>query len=69
MCQYETKTKGGVTMSLQQFNLIRLLSNELGIYTQGELDAFKKHVKVRSNEGLIRNLCLYVANGWEVNFE
>lgn len=56
-------------MSLQQFNLIRLLSNEIGIYTQGELEAFKKHVKVRSNEGLVRNLCLYVANGWVVEFE
>lgn len=56
-------------MSLQKFNLIRVLSNELGIYTQGELEAFKKHVGVRSNEGLIKHLCLYVANGWEVNFE
>ena len=56
-------------MSLQQFNLIRLLSNELGIYTQGELDAFKKHVGVRSNQGLIKHLCLYVANGWVVEFE
>ena len=53
-------------MSLQQFNLIRLLSNELGIYTQGELEAFKKQVGVRSNQGLIKHLCLYVANGWEV---
>ena len=56
-------------MTLQQYNLIRLLSNELGIYTQGELVAFKNHVGVRSNEGLIRHLCLYIANGWEVNFE
>lgn len=56
-------------MSLQQFNLIRVLSNEIGIYTQGELEAFKKYVGVRSNEGLVRQLCLYVANGWEVEFE
>lgn len=74
MRQYVTLFKkhnkrGIIKMSIQQFNLIRVLSNELGIYTQGELEAFKKHVKVRSNEGLVRHLCLYVANGWTVEFE
>ena len=48
-------------MSRTQMLLVNLLCEKIGIKTLGDLDKFKKHAQVTSNDMLIRRLALWVA--------
>lgn len=50
-------------MSMQDLKLVRLLAEKIGIKTAGELEEFKRITEVKTNEGLIKRLALYVASG------
>ena len=48
-------------MSIKQMQLLKLLCEQIGINTVGELEAFKKKTKVTTNDALIKKLALCVA--------
>lgn len=48
-------------MSKQELILVRLLAEQIGIQTVGELEEFKQRTGATSNEMLIKRLALYVA--------
>ena len=50
-------------MSRRELVLVRLLAEELGINTVGELEEFKRVAEVTTNEMLLKRLALYVATG------
>lgn len=50
-------------MSKSELLLVRLLAEQIGIKTAGELDEFKRHTNAKTNELLIKRLALYVASG------
>lgn len=54
-------------MSIQEFNLLRALSERVGIKTAKDLERFKKQTGATSNNALIKRLCLYIASEtkWE----
>lgn len=54
-------------MSTKQFNLVIALAEIIGIKTAGELEEFKIHTGVKTNEQLIKRLALYV--GTNTTFE
>lgn len=54
-------------MTMQDMRLVRMLAERVGIKTVGELDEFKKHTGVKTNEQLIKRLALYV--GTNTTFE
>ena len=54
-------------MSTQDLQLVTMLAKRVGIKTVGELDEFKKHTGVTTNEQLIKRLALYV--GTNTTFE
>lgn len=49
-------------MSRNDFLLVRLLAEQIGIKTFGELEEFKRRTGVTTNEMLIKRLALYVAS-------
>ena len=49
-------------MSTRDLQLTMMLAERVGIKTVAELDAFKKHTGVKTNEQLIKRLALYVAS-------
>lgn len=48
-------------MSKKELDLVRLLAEQIGIKTVGELEEFKRRTDAKTNEALIRRLALYVA--------
>lgn len=49
-------------MSIKDLELVRLLSEKIGIKTLGQLEEFKRRTGATSNEMLIKRLALYVAS-------
>ena len=54
-------------MTMQDMRLVRMLAERVGIKTVGELEQFKKHTGVKTNDQLIKRLALYV--GTNTTFE
>lgn len=50
-------------MSRRELNLVRLLAEEIGIKTVGELEEFKEHTNASTNQLLLKRLALFVASG------
>jgi len=50
-------------MSTRDLQLTMMLAEKIGIKTAGELEEFKRITEVKTNEGLIKRLALYVASG------
>lgn len=50
-------------MSKSELLLVRLLAEQIGIKTVGELDEFKKHTNANTNKLLLKRLALFVASG------
>ena len=48
-------------MCKQDFNLLMLLAEKVGIKTAGELEDFKKRTRADTNDKLLKRLALYVA--------
>lgn len=48
-------------MCIEDFKLVLLLAEKIGIRTAGELDDFKKRTQADSNAKLLKSLALYVA--------